>query len=55
MCVISNSKEQKIQIDELIQKLGNVYEIEIIWYVEKLLKNEFIEKQNDTISIKSKK
>ena len=51
---ISNSKGQKIKIDELILKLGIVYEIEIKWFIEKLIKNGFIEKNNDLISIKSK-
>lgn len=51
---ISNSKGQKIKIDELILKLGSVYEIEIKWFIEKLIKNGFIEKNNDLISIKSK-
>jgi hypothetical protein len=51
---ISRSKDQKIKIDELILKLGSVYEIEINWYIEKLIKNGFIEKINDIIQIKSK-
>lgn len=51
---ISNSKDQKIKIDELIQKLGSVYKIEIEWLIEKLIKNGFIEKDKNIISIKTK-
>lgn len=50
---VANSKGQKIKISELISKLGSVYETEINWYIEKLIKNRFIEKNNDIISIKS--
>lgn len=50
---ISNAKDQRIKTDKLVQKLGSVYEIEIKWFFEKLIKNGFIELNKDIVSIKS--
>lgn len=50
---ISDSKGQEIKINDLILKLGSVYGLEIKWYVEKMVKNNIIEINNEIITIKS--
>ena len=47
---IEDSQDQTIEISELINKLGTVYETEIKWNIEKLIKNNLILENSNILS-----